>query len=104
MSDGAGALTGGDTYRTTTGTTYRQTLTGTYTINEDCSGTITFTGSASGTSHFDIIVTSSGQAAEIVQTDSGMTLGGTMRLQQTAASTSTTTPTTPTDPAAQNKK
>lgn len=103
VSDGAGALTGSDTYNYD-GTVYKQTLTGSYTISDDCTGTITLSGSASGTSHYDIVLTNNGQEAEIVQTDSGLTLSGSMKMQQPPTTTTPTTPTPPTDPAAQRRK
>ncbi len=105
VSDGAGALTGSDTYNYD-GPIYRQTLTGSYTISDDCTGTITLSGSASGPSHYDIVLTNNGLDAEVVQTDSGVSLSGSMKMQNPPAATTTTptTPTTPADPAAQSKK
>lgn len=98
VSDGAGILTGADTYNFD-GTIYRQTLTGTYTINEDCTGTMSFSGTAAGTSNYDIVVTNNGQEAEIVQTDDGVTLSGSMKMQNPPVAAATTTdPATPTDP------
>lgn len=70
VSDGTGALTGSDTYNYD-GQIFRQTLTGSYTVSDDCTGTITITGASSGTSHFDIVINNNGLEADIVQTDSG---------------------------------
>ncbi|MBN9656775.1 MAG: hypothetical protein J0H49_01275 [Acidobacteria bacterium] len=103
VSDGAGALTGSNTYNYD-GTVYRQTLTGSYTISDDCTGTVTLTGTASGTTHYDIVLTNNGQEAEVVQTDSGLTLSGSMKMQNPAATTTTPPATTPANPAAQGKK
>lgn len=103
VSDGAGALTGSSTYNYD-GTVFRQTITGSYTISDDCTGTITLSGTSSGTTHYDIVLTNNGQEADVVQTDSGLTLTGSVKMQQPPTATTTTTPTTPTDPAAQRRK
>lgn len=100
VSDGAGGITGTNTY-SFDGTVVRQTFTGTYTVNEDCTGSLTMETSGSGTSNFDFVLVNNNQEATIVQTDSGFSLSGDLKMQNppTTATTTTTDPTTPTDPA-----
>jgi hypothetical protein len=51
------------------GVIQRGTYTGTYTVNADCSGSVTFTDNQNTTYHYDIFVNDSGDEFVFVQTD-----------------------------------
>jgi hypothetical protein len=51
------------------GTIVRGDYAGTYTVNPDCSGSVTFTDNLNQTSHFDIYVADNGNEFVFVQTD-----------------------------------
>jgi hypothetical protein len=71
--DGKGNLT--DTYTgSVNGTIYRGvTLTGTYTVNPDCTGSL----SESDGSHYDFVVTPDGSRKMWIGTDAGVVVSGT---------------------------
>ena len=50
--------------------------TGTYTLNQDCQGTLTFTG---GPINFDIFVRANGKEIEMIRTDNNTVLNGTAK-------------------------
>jgi hypothetical protein len=50
------------------------TLTGTYTVNPDCTGSLT---QANGTQHYDFVVSQGGARVDWIGTDSGEVLSGT---------------------------
>ena len=67
--DGAGNFTGKDTYNVA-GVVARGTLTGTYTVNADCTGSLTVTaGESKAWQNADIVVFRGGRKIDIVQTD-----------------------------------
>ncbi len=80
VSDGAGNLTGAHTY-SFDGTIVKQQYTGTYTVNEDCTGSITLTTANAGSSHFDFVLVNSGTELDIVQTDASFVLTGELKRQ-----------------------
>lgn len=98
VSDGAGSITGTNTY-SFDGTVIRQTFTGTYTVNEDCTGTLTMATSGSGTANYDFVLVNNNQEATMVQTDSGFSLSGDLKMQNPPTAVTTTPATDPTDPA-----
>jgi hypothetical protein len=51
------------------GTIVRVDYAGSYTVNPDCSGSVTFTDNLNQTSHFDIYVADNGNEFVFVQTD-----------------------------------
>lgn len=72
---GNGTLTGSATV-STNGEITRITYTGTYTLEPDCSGTVTLTDNLGGTAHFDIFVTNNGESTTFIQTDAGYVTSG----------------------------
>ncbi len=83
--DGNGNVTGGDTLNYD-GTVYRRTLTGTYTINSDCTGQVVLTFSDKTTMHADIVVTNDGKEIAYNGTDTNFIYSGTWKkLNQGAA-------------------
>jgi hypothetical protein len=57
------------------GTVYRQdTITGAYKINDDCTGSKSFTDATGVTSHFDFVVSPTGRTIVSIATDSGTVL------------------------------
>jgi len=67
--DGAGNFTGKDTYNVA-GVVARGTLTGTYVVNADCTGSLTVTASESKAwQNADIVVLRGGRKIDLVQTD-----------------------------------
>jgi hypothetical protein len=51
----------------------RETLSGTYTLDADCTGKLVLEGQAGGTAHWDVFVTSDGKKGRMIRTDSGAT-------------------------------
>ena len=57
------------------GTVYRQDpISGTYRVNDDCTGSKTFTDATGVTSHFDFVVGPTGRMIVSIDTDSGAVL------------------------------
>jgi hypothetical protein len=76
-ADGAGNLTGASTV-SINGSIVRRTLTGTYLINADGSGSATLYPSWGPPINIDLFVSANGLTVEFVVTDSGSTLSGAM--------------------------
>jgi hypothetical protein len=49
----------------------REALSGTYTLDADCTGTMTLQGQPGGTAHWDVFVTADGKKGRMIRTDSG---------------------------------
>jgi hypothetical protein len=79
-ADGNGNLTGADTLSFDGSVTKRQ-YTGTYTVNEDCTGTLTFATSGGSTTHADFVAVNNAKEVNLVQTDSGFTVTGVLKQQ-----------------------
>ncbi len=78
--DGAGNFTGTDTYNFD-GAATRRTLTGTYTINSDCTGSMTVNASDKSTMVGDIAVLLGTKEVNFTQTDAGWIFSGTLKFQ-----------------------
>ena len=50
----------------------REVLSGTYTLDADCTGTMTLQGQPGGTAHWDVFVTADGKKGRMIRTDSGV--------------------------------
>ena len=50
----------------------REALNGTYTIDRDCTGTMTLEGQPGGTAHWDVFLTGDGKKGRMIRTDSGV--------------------------------
>lgn len=94
VADGAGGLSGVETMNYD-GSPYRIALGGSYTVNSDCTGSITLTmadassGSSYGSQHFDFVMVNDGKELDITETDAGYIVTGTLKKQVTVATTTT---------------
>jgi hypothetical protein len=68
--DGAGKFLGKQTSLRHT-VAQRETLRGTYTLDADCTGTMTLEGQPGGTAHWDVFMTADGRKGRMIRTDSG---------------------------------
>jgi hypothetical protein len=71
--DGAGKFLGKQTsvrYKTSV---QREALSGTYTLDTDCTGTMTLEGQLGGPAHWDVFVTSDGKKGRMIRTDADTT-------------------------------
>jgi hypothetical protein len=70
--DGAGKFLGKQTSTREQASPQRENLTGIYTLDSDCSGTMTFEGQ-NGTEHWDLFVTTDRKKGRMIRTDPGVT-------------------------------
>jgi hypothetical protein len=70
--DGTGRFQGKQTSLRHTVALQRETLSGTYTLDADCTGTMTLEGQPGGTAHWDVFVTNDGKKGRMIRTDSGV--------------------------------
>jgi len=63
-------------------------VTGAYNVNDDCTVSITLTDSSGGTQHFDGVVVNRGDGVNLLQTDAGVGLSGSLRLARGFCQTS----------------
>ena len=68
--DGAGKFSGKQT-SLRHAVAQRETLSGTYTMDADCTGTMALQGQPGGTAHWDVFVTHDGKKGRMIRTDSG---------------------------------
>lgn len=80
IADGEGSLTAGDTV-SANGQIIRRMITGTYTVNDDCTGTVTFTDQFGLTTHLDFVLSQGYQELNFIQTDPGTVTTGIGRKQ-----------------------
>jgi hypothetical protein len=71
--DGAGKFRGKQTSLRHQTSFRREALNGTYTLDADCTGTMTLEGQLGGTAHWDVFVTSDGKKGRMIRTDAGTT-------------------------------
>ena len=71
--DGTGKFLGKQTSLRNKPSRQREALSGTYTLDADCTGTMTLEGQLGGTAHWDVFVTSDGKKGRMIRTDSGAT-------------------------------
>ena len=93
VSEGDGNAKGAHTY-SFDGTIVKQQYTGTYTVAKDCTGSITLT-AGSSVMHFDFVIVNNGLEAELVQTDPGYSMTGTLKHQSPPPAQPATQTTTP---------
>jgi hypothetical protein len=70
--DGAGKFSGKQT-SLRHAVAQRETLSGSYTVDADCTGTMSLQGQSGGTAHWDVFVTYDGKKGRMIRTDSGVT-------------------------------
>jgi hypothetical protein len=82
-ADGDGRVEGKDT-TSTDGQIQRRSWTGTYRVNEDCTGTMSIrvsTPAGTFTGAFDIVANPNGKEVQFIQTDTGAVIQGTAKRQ-----------------------
>src|SRR5712692_3484921 len=60
-----------------------RTLAGTYTVNSDCTGSLTFTDNLGSSGSINMVIIGSGVAIQLLETDSGTVISGNAKPQQT---------------------
>ena len=81
-ADGAGGITGTDTVNIDGTPTRGRQFTGTYTINADCSGSVSFKDSkGNAIGNMDLVVANGGKDVALVDYDVDIILNGTAKLQ-----------------------
>jgi len=86
-ADGNGNLSGSATL-SQAGHIQSQSFTGTYTVNSDCTGTVT-TIDSNGPAHFSIVIVDNGQQILFIETDAGVSVSGSAKPQATNCTTQT---------------
>jgi hypothetical protein len=81
--DGHGGLSGSDT-NSFNGTITRETTTGTYHVNKDCTGSETFTSSSGNKVNADFVIVENGREAFFIETDPGVVLTVTAERQHSS--------------------
>ena len=71
--DGAGRFLGKQTSLRYKTSIQREALSGTYTLDADCTGTMTLKGQLGGPAHWDVFVSSDGKKGRMIRTDAGTT-------------------------------
>jgi hypothetical protein len=81
LFDGHGNLSGSSTV-TFGGFVSPVTFIGTYTVNANCTGSLTVDAGPSGIVHRDLVIVDAGKEVEFVSTDQGVVIGGYMKKQR----------------------
>jgi hypothetical protein len=92
VSDGAGAITGTDAI-SYDGTAVKRKYTGTYAVNEDCTGTLVLNADNTSVTNAEFVIVNDGKEVSLVQTDPGIIMTGDLKLQKTTPQVSTPLPT-----------
>jgi hypothetical protein len=79
-TDGAGTLSGSET-DSSNGVVAKRTVTGTYAVNGDCTGSTTFTDNFGRTTHLDFVIDQKGTEICFIETDPGTVTTGIARKQ-----------------------
>lgn len=83
VPDGSGSFTGSDTF-SFDGSIVQRKYTGTYTIKDDCTGSIilqTQSGTTTITNHADIVAVDGGREMNLIQTDANYIFSGVLKRQ-----------------------
>lgn len=86
--DGAGAITGADTI-SYDGSIVKRKYTGTYTVNEDCTGSLVLKADDTSITNADFVIVNDGKEVSMVQTDPSFVLSGDLKLQKQVVATTT---------------
>jgi hypothetical protein len=79
--DGAGNLSGTST-ADYGGSSFPVVFTGTYSVNSNCTGSMTVDAGVNGIIHRDLVLVDGGKEVEFVDTDPGFVIAGSMKKQQ----------------------
>jgi hypothetical protein len=80
--DGNGKVTGSSTLNVDGGITSR-TLTGTYMVNSDCTGSLKYKDNLGNSGSINMVIIGSGTEIQFLETDSGTVISGNAKPQQT---------------------
>lgn len=80
--DGAGNISGSESFNLD-GTGSKRTYTGTYTVNADCTGSMTLNYSDKWVLHFDFVILDDAKEISITSMDQPVIYSGTMKRQKT---------------------
>lgn len=97
VSDGAGTITGADTI-SYDGNIVKRHYTGTYVVNEDCTGSLVLRADDTSITNADFVIVNDGKEVSLVQTDANFVLNGELKQQKQQGAATPTTPVTPTEP------
>src|SRR5260370_742853 len=81
LPDGQGGLNGKDTFSFDGSIVRGRTYTGTYTVNSDCTGSITLSDPTNGTINADVVITNDGNELQLVAYDNGSNITGSAKRQ-----------------------
>lgn len=81
LPDGQGGLTGKDTFSFDGSILRGRTYTGTYTVNSDCTGSITLSDPINGTIDADFVIVNNGNELQLVAYDNGTNITGSAKRQ-----------------------
>jgi hypothetical protein len=81
LPDGQGGLSGKDTFSFDGSIVRGRTYTGTYTVNSDCTGSLTLTDPANGTINADFVITNNANELQLVASDNGTNITGSAKRQ-----------------------
>jgi hypothetical protein len=84
-ADGNGTFTGSSTF-SESGTIASRSISGTYTVNSDCTGSATFTDSLGNSLNINLVILGGGQEIDFIQTDAGAVVSGSAKQRQTYCS------------------
>jgi hypothetical protein len=78
VADGGGSFSGAETASQGETITRGAKYTGTYTVNDDCTGSAAFRDSSGKVfANLDLVITSNGKEIELIETDQGTNISGT---------------------------
>ncbi len=83
--NGSGSLSGSSS-ASFAGDILPRTITGTYTVNSNCTGSTTLTDNVIGTTHFNFSISNNGQSMTLIEADSGYVVSGDAHPLQSACS------------------
>jgi hypothetical protein len=87
VSNGEGAITGADAI-SYDGSIVKRKYSGTYTVNEDCTGSMVFEGDDTSITNASFVIVNDGKEVSLVQTDANFVVSGELKQQkQQAAAT-----------------
>ena len=81
MNSGHGNFSGSST-ADFGGSAFPVAFTGTYTVNANCTGSLTADAGPSGINHRDLVIVDAGKEVEFVSTDPGLVIAGYMKKQR----------------------
>ncbi len=84
VSDGEGVITGADAI-SYDGSIVKRKYNGTYTVNEDCTGSMVFEGDDTSITNASFVIVNDGREVSLVQTDANFVVSGDLKQQKQQA-------------------